>query len=210
MDLGLKQAVIEHVSLLLGLSLLLGVSACSGLITIAPIPTPVPTPVESAQISPANIPPSSRSAPAHLMIEAIDLEAPVIEMGWRVVEERGQAVSMWNVPDNEAGWHSNSAQPGDGSNVVISGHNNSTGGHIFGELEKLDVGDQITVWTGEGTTFVYQISETQIVRAFNAPQENLDYLRVVTQPTEQEQLTLITCWPSWTNTHRLIIIAHPS
>jgi LPXTG-site transpeptidase (sortase) family protein len=36
-----------------------------------------------------------------------------------------------------------------------------------------------------------------------------DYLKTVTEETNQEQLTLITCWPRWSNTHRLVIIAAP-
>ncbi|MEJ2757668.1 MAG: GAF domain-containing protein, partial [Anaerolineales bacterium] len=35
--------------------------------------------------------------------------------------------------------HLNSARPGEGGNIVSSGHNNSTGGHIFGDIEKLEV-----------------------------------------------------------------------
>ncbi len=29
------------------------------------------------------------------------------------------------------------------------------------------------------------------------------------QPTPDERLTLISCWPYWTNTHRVIIVARP-
>ena len=210
MRLGLMQLAMKHLSLLLGFSLALGVSACSGLITIVPVATPEPTPAESTQTSVSNLPASNSAAPTHLVSEAINLNVPVVEMGWRVVEQRGQAVSVWNIPENEAGWHLNSARPGEGGNIVISGHNNSTGGHVFGELEKLAVGDQITVLTGQGASFVYQIGETQIVKAFNASPENLEYLQTVIQPTDYEQLTLVTCWPGWTNTHRLIIIAHLS
>jgi sortase A len=203
------QLAMKHLNLLLGFSVAWGVSACSGLITIVPIATPEPTPSESTQAFVSNLPPSNSDAPTHLASDAINLDVPVVEMGWRVVEQRGQAVSVWNIPENEAGWHLNSARPGEGGNVVISGHNNSTGGHVFGKLEELAVGDQITVGTGQDSSFVYQISETQIVKAFNASPENLEYLQTVIQPTDQEQLTLVTCWPGWTNTHRLIIIAHP-
>jgi sortase (surface protein transpeptidase) len=29
------------------------------------------------------------------------------------------------------------------------------------------------------------------------------------QPSDDERLTLVTCWPQWSNTHRLIIVARP-
>ncbi len=113
------------------------------------------------------------------------------------------------MPDNEAAWHRNSAVPGGGSNVVISGHNNSLGGRVFAGLEELTVGDQVTLWNGDGGSFVYQVREKKMVRALGASAETLAFLESVIEPTSHEQLTLITCWPNWTNTHRLIIIADP-
>lgn len=199
-----RRDVSPRLSLWLGLILFLSLSACSGAIKIERIPTPTPIP------SPTQAPVASGAGtPRRIVVDKINLDAPVVEMGWSAQGEGAQAVSVWNVPENEAGWHINSAQPGQNSNVVISGHNNSTGGHVFGQLEALEVGDQINLWTAAGTAYTYQISETQIVRAFAASQETLDYLQAVTQPTAAEQLTLITCWPGWSNTHRLIIIAHP-
>jgi sortase A len=140
--------------------------------------------------------------------ETINLDAPIVAMDWRPEQRWGQTVSVWNVPETEAGWHANSARPGQNSNVVISGHNNSSGGHVFGTLDRLAVGEQITIRTGQ-ESFSYKVSHKQIVRTFGASRETLAYLRAVTQPTRQEQLTLITCWPNWTNTHRLIVIARP-
>ncbi len=198
--------------LLMGLTLLLGGVACSDLIKIEAIPTqPAATIIESSQTPIAARPVSGTGMPSRIVDEVINLDAPVVKMGWRASPEKkgGQIVSQWNVPENEAGWHSNSARPGQGSNIVISGHNNSSGGHVFASLEELKVGNRLTVWTDEGQSYVYQVSERRIVEAFGASQETLDYLYAIIQPTATEQLTLITCWPSWTNTHRLIIIAKP-
>jgi len=193
----------------MGIVLLFGVSACSEIIKIRPIPTPGPPLVEISQPSSIDVSLTTNGKPVRIVAEAVDLDAPVVEMGWRLEEWGGQVVSEWNVPEFESGWHQNSALPGQGDNVVISGHNNSSGGHVFGNLEALIVGDQITLWTDENESFVYQVSEKQIVRAFAASQESLNYLQAIMESTSSEQLTLITCWPSWTNTHRLIIVAHP-
>jgi sortase A len=193
--------------LLVSLTLLLGVLACSELITVERIPTPTPLPVTPSPTPNTEISQSGR--PSRIVAEAIELDAPVVEMDWRSEQQGEQVVSVWVIPDNEAGWHRNSARPGEGDNIVISGHNNSTGGHVFGQVEKLEVGDQITLWDDRGTPFVYQVSETQTVQAFGAPPESLNYLQAIIRPTAKEQLTLITCWPSWTNTHRLIVIAQP-
>ena len=190
--------------------ILLVLSACASVVKIERIPTPSPLPTSAPDSPPAASVSFAGAPPRRIVAEKVNLDAPVVEMGWRVQGEGEEAVSIWNVPENEAGWHINSAQPGQGSNVVISGHNNSTGGHVFGQLDELEVGDQISVWVDEETVYTYTVSETQIIRAFGASPETLDYLRTVIQPTTTEQLTLITCWPSWTNTHRFILIAHPT
>ena len=201
--------MIRPVGSLIGIVLFLGVSACAGLIKIELVPTPTPIPPR-----PSPAPTSVESTqpggqPVRIISETIELDAPVVEMSWRVEEQWGQVVSEWVVPENEAGWHGNSAQPGEGSNVVISGHNNSSGGRVFRNLEELEVGNRVRLVSGDGEFYEYQVSEKEIVRAFGASPETLNYLHQIMQPTETERLTLISCWPSWTNTHRLIIVATP-
>lgn len=203
-----ERGMMRQLGWLLGGALLLFGLACAGVITIEPIPTatpqPTPPPSPVAQSSLTGV-----GRPFRIVAETIGLDAPVVEMGWKVEGSGPQAVSVWDVPDQEAGWHINSARPGEGSNVVISGHNDSMGSHVFGELENLQVGDEISVWVSPEQTYRYRVSDTQVVRAFGATQEALAYLQTVMEPTPTERLTLITCWPSWTNTHRLIIVAQP-
>jgi len=187
----------------------MGLLACGSVIRIEPISTSTPIPTVATQPTASTKSLSAGGVPMRIVAEAISLDVPVVEMGWKLEGSGSEAISVWNVPDNEAGWHLNSATPGQGSNVVISGHNNSLGGHVFGELEALAVGDQITIQTAAGTDYRYQISETQIVRAFGASPETLNYLQSIMEPSPTEQLTVITCWPSWSNTHRFVIIAHP-
>ena len=190
--------------------LLLTLSACGDIIQIVPV-TP-PTPAAVSQISTPSSAPAAEttaSAPTRVVAPSIGLEAPVAAMGWRVVERDGEQVSEWELPNDEAGWHRNSARPGEGSNIVISGHNGSTGGQVFVNLDELQAGDELIVWTDSQEPFEYQVTEKTIVRTFAISDEADQYLRTVTEPTAQEQLTLITCWPNWTNTHRLIVIAEP-
>lgn len=179
-----------------------------GCINIVPIPTPTALPPTATPFQ-SPLPTPSAGLPARIVAEAIALDAPVVAMGWRVEEVRGHQVSVWRIPDDEAGWHQNSARPGQAGNMVISGHNNSTGGHVFGDLADLEIGDQITIWTDQQEAFTYQISRRDIIRAFGASTEELDYLQQIIQPTSRSRLTLITCWPNWTNTHRLILVAEP-
>lgn len=197
------------VGLLIGIVLFLGTTACAGLIEIELVPTPTPIPPTPLPVPTRVEAATSSGEPVRIISETIGLDAPVVEMSWQVEEQWGQMVSEWVVPENEAGWHVNSAHPGEGSNIVISGHNNSAGGRVFRNLDELEVGNRLTLVTDDGKSYEYQVSDKEIVRAFGASSETLNYLHQIMQPTETERLTLISCWPSWTNTHRLIIVATP-
>ena len=205
--------IIQRAGLLMGLIFLLwGTSACGNIIQIVPVNTP--SPVAVAQVTSTENNPTivtnSASPPDRIIAKAIGLDASVTEMGWQVVESwNGEQISEWDLPEEKAGWHRNSARPGEGSNIVISGHNASTGGQVFANLDELQVGDEITLWNAEQKTFSYRVVDKTIVRTFAISEEADQYLRTVIEPTPREQLTLITCWPSWTNTHRLIVIAEP-
>lgn len=189
--------------------LLVMLSACGDIIRVVPADTPTPQITATPQISET---PTGEALhhPRRIVAEAINLDAPVVDMGWQVSQQGDQFISEWAMPENEAGWHRNSAVPGQGSNVVISGHNASTGGQVFAALDDLQLGDEIILETDQAELITYRVVEKNIIRTFAASAEAQQYLLDVTQPTPREQLTLITCWPSWTNTHRLIVIALPA
>ncbi len=189
------------------------VTACSGIVEVVPFsssPLPFPTSLPASTSAPTELPPATKdNLPFHIVAETIKLDAPVTEMGWSAKEEWGKSVIEWDIPFSEAGWHRNSARLGEKGNIVISGHNNSMGGRVFANLEQLAVGDKITLWDKHDHFFVYQVSEKNIVRALWASPETEKYLQTVMESTDTAQLTLITCWPSWSNTHRLVVIAKP-
>src|SRR5690554_4289302 len=94
--------------------------------------TPIAKPKATAALSapplavqPHPINESTARLPSRLEIPAIDVDIPVVELGWSQQENRaGQIFSEWDVAAYAAGWHKNSALPGAGGNVVMSGHNN--------------------------------------------------------------------------------------
>jgi len=171
-------------------------------ITSAPPILPSPTP-EPAKMPPAGHPPTRIVAPA------IDLDARVVPMGWKTVDRNGTPLSVWTVPENAAGWHQNSALPGHGSNVVLSGHHNIEG-KVFRYVVDLRPGDQITLYADD-TPYSYTVAEKHILKEAGMPlsvrQENAQWI----MPTDGERLTLVTCWPyEWPgNTHRVIIVSLP-
>ena len=206
---GPGNSIFTKIGWALALILALSQTSCNNVIRIIPRQTPTPVVTATPVLTPS---PSAVTSgqPDHILVPPIDLDAPVVEMGWRTVDEGGQLISEWEMPDNEAAWHRNSARPGEGSNIVISGHNESTAGQIFARLDELQLGNEIILKNNRNESFTYQVIEKNIVRTFAISTEADEYLRSVTEPTSEEQLTLITCWPSWSNTHRLVIIAIPA
>jgi len=206
--ISIAQKAVQRVGRLVGLTLVIFAAlGCSSIIEVVPArpPTPTPAPPTVTPAAPAN----QGGIPARIVAEAINLDAPVVEMGWRAVQQGESWISEWEMPDNEAAWHRNSARPGQTNNVVISGHNASTGGHVFAELDELQVGDQVTLWNDKDESLSYYVVEKNIVRTIFNSEEAQNYLQAIMAPTAKEQLTLITCWPRWSNTHRLVIIAEP-
>lgn len=162
---------------------------------------PTPTPLD---------PPPTQSPPTRIVAPAIDLDAKVVPMGWEIVDRDGTFASDWVVPKKAAGWHVNSKLPGQGGNIVLSGHHNIEG-KVFRYVVDLNPGDEITLYEGN-QSFSYLVTEKYILKEVGMPR----YIRVKNaqwiRPAEDERLTLVTCWPyEWPgNSHRVIVVARPS
>lgn len=172
--------------------------------TATPEPTREPTPTST----PTPTPDPASLLPNRLVIPSVELDAPVIQVGWESQEVSGQLVSSWIVPDMfAAGWHVTSAVPGASGNTVLNGHHNIHG-EVFRDLEDLEPGDEIVIYTGE-TVHFYTVIERHILEDKYQPaevrQQNAEYI----MPTSDERLTLVTCWPYTNNTHRLVVVASP-
>jgi len=154
--------------------------------------------------TPTAVPDPADMTPRQIVIPAIGLDAPVETVGWHVIN----GVSTWDVPDHfAAGWLKTSALLGQSGNTVLDGHHN-IGGEVFRRLVDLRVGDELEVYAGNNV-FFYKVTTRQILKERDQPLEvrikNAQWI----QPTEDERLTLVTCWPYTSNSHRLIIVAKP-
>jgi len=148
----------------------------------------------------------SLSRAARILIPTLTVDAPILEMGWKVTLLEGKLVTDWDVPLNQVGWSLNSASPGERGNVVMAGHNN-VGTAVFKKLYTLKEGDEITVTNAAGTSFLYRVALSYIVAERDVPiAKRLENAKVM-QPTNDARLTLISCWPEWSNSHRAIVIA---
>jgi sortase A len=165
--------------------------------TLTPTRTPTPTPAR----------PLANSSPTRIVIPKIGVDSQVVEVGWRAEEQDGQLVSVWNVADYAAGFHRGSAYPGHIGNTVISGHHNIKG-EVFRYIVDLEPNDEVILYVGE-VAYTYAVEEKLILpdKYVSAEQkrENGKWIRYF----PDERLTLVTCWPYTSNTHRVIVIARP-
>lgn len=153
--------------------------------------------------------PPGDGIPERLVIPSIALDAPIVPAASRLVLIEGRRYREWLAPDHyAAGWHPTSARVGMPGNMVLSGHNNIAGA-VFRRLGDVKIGDPIQIYTRD-RVFRYEVTERHILPERGQPlqvrQANAQWIR----PFPDERLTLITCWPPWSNSHRLIVVARPS
>jgi sortase A len=131
------------------------------------------------------IPTPSAEQARRIQISAINVDAPVV-MG-----------DGWEQLKQGVGQHIGSANPGEAGNMVFSAHNDIFG-QIFRELDLLQIGDEIIVYTNI-RSYTYVIDqETQIVEP--------TFLQVL-DPTADATLTLISCYPYLVNDQRIVVKA---
>ena len=146
--------------------------------------------------------------PVRLLIESINLDAPIVPSAIDFKKIAGKEYMQWIVPDEfAAGWHTTSALLGEPGNTVLNGHNN-TNGEVFKSLDKVEVGDIITIESHE-SKFSYLITNKMILpekyEEIDIRMNNAQWIL----PSVDERLTLISCWPFESNTHRVVIVARP-
>jgi LPXTG-site transpeptidase (sortase) family protein len=162
---------------------------------------------DSAMRLPDPRPAPEPEIPRLLWIPAIDLYTTVIPVDVELVEIDGVEYDQWTAPDEfAAGWHANSAPLGTG-NSVLNGHHNIYG-EVFRDLVDLKEGDEIILYS-DRAAHTYIVEERVIFpERFAKPEQRVQNAELIT-PTEDERLTLITCWPYESNTHRLVLVARP-
>ena len=122
-----------------------------------------------------------------LTIDSINLHLPIAEG----VDETTLRIAPGRVPQT--------AQIGDIGNAVIAGHRNYTFGSMFNRLGELVLGDIVQYQARNGEMMEFEIFEVAIIE----PHDQVAFL----QPVNDSIITLYTCTPIRTATHRLIIRA---
>ena len=88
--------------------------------------------------------------------------------------------------------------PGTQGNSAIAAHRSRSYGAMFNRLDEIGAGDVVTVKDKKGT-YQYKVYETLVVEPQN--------VSVLNSNGDEKTLTLITCTPIDTATHRLIVKA---
>ena len=134
--------------------------------------------------APLPVPTSGPEQATQIQIPAIGVDAPIVQGdGW---EQLKQGVAQYI----------GSANPGESGNMVLSAHNDVYG-EIFRDLDQLEEGEEIIVNTANHS-FTYIISNIQIVEPTDVD---------VMEPTPDPTVTLISCYPYWVDTHRIVVRA---
>ncbi|RSD27565.1 class D sortase [Mesobacillus subterraneus] len=119
-------------------------------------------------------------------IDKIGLQLPVLN-----------GASMTNL-DHGAGVLEGTPMPGMPGNSAIAAHRSRGFGKMFNRLDEIGTGDTVTV-RDKNNTYVYEVYDTVVVEP--------DDISVLNGSEDEKTLTLITCTPIDTATHRLIVKA---
>ncbi|PWH16233.1 MAG: hypothetical protein DDG60_04305 [Anaerolineae bacterium] len=179
-------------------------------------PTPVPTPLITAVVLPSgHTPPNAENGaqfneaeiPEHLRpiaqnvaslpvptaspAQAIRIQIPAIKVDAPIVQG-----DSWEQLKKGVGQHIGTPNPGENGNIVLSAHNDIFG-EIFRELDKLQPGDVVILYTAQ-RQYTYVVTGTQIVEPTRVE---------VMAPTPNATLTLISCYPYMIDTERIVVSA---
>ena len=122
-----------------------------------------------------------------LTIDSINLRLPIADD----IEYATLRIAPGRVPQT--------VQIGDIGNAVIAGHRNYAFGSMFNRLGEIEIGDIMQYQAQNGELMEFEVFEIAVIE----PENQIAFL----QPTSESIITLYTCTPIRTATHRLIIRA---
>jgi len=132
----------------------------------------------------APIPTSSPEQAIRIQIPAISIDAPIVQGdGWEQLKKG-------------VGQHPGTVNPGERGNLVLSAHNDIFG-EIFRDLDKLNPGDLVIVFTNQHS-YTYIVVDTKVVEPTAVE---------VLETTNQATTTLISCYPYLKDNKRIVVIA---
>ena len=118
------------------------------------------------------------------------IEIPKINIHAAILEGTDNRALRYTV-----GHYPQTAGPGENGNFVLLGHRNYRYGKFFNKLNELEIGDKVVV-KKDTFTYTYEVTNSFVV----SPEDTW-----VLKQTSDAQITMITCTPIGTYTHRLVV-----
>jgi sortase A len=168
--------------------------------TTTPLPTLTPTPT-ATPLPP--LPAIRLSIPAINLNASIQEVFPVEKVAWN-----GEKELQWGIAEYAVGHYNTSGYPGQGTNIVLTSHNNTLG-EVFRDLDQLHPGDEVILFTEE-REFHYRVQKVYLLPYLGVETQGEAALREYTRPQPTEMVTLVSCWPYATNANRIVVIAVPA
>jgi len=81
-------------------------------------------------------------------------------------------------------------------------------GAVFRNLIDLELGERLVLYDDSGS-YEYEVTQRELFEEDGQTQTERHWNARWMLPTSDERLTIISCWPFSTNTHRVVVIAHP-
>lgn len=149
---------------------------------------------ELTNVVPTRIGSNEASTISRIVITALALDKKVVEVGWTMQQaENGQPIAVWDVDKYRVGHHQGSSNPGGGSNIVLTGHSGGAA-YPFNDIYWLEPGHVIEL-TSNDQVYEYVVTERLVVDEDGQPLEKrIENARYI-EPTDEEVVTLVTCWP---------------
>jgi LPXTG-site transpeptidase (sortase) family protein len=176
---------------------------------IPPTPTPIPTPTISPTptATPTPTPPPQPQPPTRLIIPSLGINSSIRPISLEVSGDPLDPDVSWPELGSGVAHDSTSVNPGETGNCVLVGHNNYAG-QVFRRLNEIEVGDRIYVYTLDHE-FSYEVDKIDIVQAVAATELDKQSHAFYLGRKAEETLTLVSCWPYTTYTHRIYVVARP-
>lgn len=146
------------------------------------VPTHLQQWVQPAPAQP--VPTPSAAYPSRIVIPSLDVDAPIV------------GGVTWEDLKKGVGHLPGSANPGERGNMYLAAHNDIFG-EIFRHLDKLELGDEFFVYSGD-QSYRYVVTAKRVIEPTDVS---------VMYPTTEPIATLQTCYPYLVDTHRLVAIA---
>jgi sortase A len=136
-----------------------------------------------------------------LKIEKINISAPIV-----LDVDGANENEYYKALENGVAHMKGTSKPSEQGNVVIFGHSSKNNdyvgdyGKIFANLDDIAIGDEIKIakTNNNNEQYTYSVAEKKIISAGDVS---------VISATQNDQLTILTCWPIGSNEKRLAIIA---